>query len=698
MIEDLRIRSELPVVERQVLQVIEEALADHRVFGNSDYILDRFHANCVRRLGIIGSRLGSATTLAERLESAGLPERTRILGNTVVRGAIQHAHVRATGEDYGLPIEDCEEVFQRAVQSLEAGASSFLFEDGPHGLHRLDTDIYRGWVWSAEYPHDVMGRAYRSLIERNWHATLGSPQEDDLAALRQGLELLGTLMPALSRSALRHVHFIGVFDQGGAWRRTASSSTFTVGGTILMARSLLRNPWVLAEHLLHEALHQKLYDFRHGHSLLEPASMQHGAPRILSLWNPAEVSALNSWDVHRAYAAFHVYVQLTVLALIAERELPRLLDRYGPPENLIASQKSFERAWYLGEKLKEEPNWSLLGFAGQGMVDWLHSALPMLELPEPSHSAESHLYLDLYWREARGVLVNEGSPARMMRKLADLARYEIESTRTILKSTAYSALLGQFNDEINQFSNDALGSSFVAIREGIAWTLKNATADGYVLPRAPSADEDPNDQLRHMVLDCSQRLYAILQDIPDSVASAKRRAHELRFGASCLDGVGRLLATLAAAVPPDGRILEIGTGVGVGLAWIVAGLGGRQDVEVVSLEADQQLGEVALETDWPASVHILNADATDLLPTLGSFDLVFVDASPFKHSFIEQCIALLPQRGMLVVDDLRFGEAFPTNPDAAQNKLRNMLKSHPALQAVELDFASGVVLATRAAH
>ena len=131
---------------------------------------------------------------------------------------------------------------------------------------------------------------------------------------------------------------------------------------------------------------------------------------------------------------------------------------------------------------------------------------------------------------------------------------------------------------------------------------------------------------------------------------------------------------------------------------LVSGLGGRQDVEVVSLEADQQLGEVALETDWPASVHILNADATDLLPTLGSFDLVFVDASPFKHSFIEQCIALLPQRGMLVVDDLRFGEAFPTNPDAAQNKLRNMLNSHPALQAVELDYASGVVLATRAAH
>ena len=42
---------------------------------------------------------------------------------------------------------------------------------------------------------------------------------------------------------------------------------------------------------------------------------------------------------------------------------------------------------------------------------------------------------------------------------------------------------------------------------------------------------------------------------------------------ACEPGVGRLLAVLAAAVPVYGRILEMGTGVGVGTAWIVYGLG-----------------------------------------------------------------------------------------------------------------------------
>ena len=58
--------------------------------------------------------------------------------------------------------------------------------------------------------------------------------------------------------------------------------------------------------------------------------------------------------------------------------------------------------------------------------------------------------------------------------------------------------------------------------------------------------------------------------------------------------MGRLLSTLAAAVPPGGRILEIGTGVGVGLAWLAAGLEGREDVEVLTVESDERLaGECA---------------------------------------------------------------------------------------------------------
>ena len=60
---------------------------------------------------------------------------------------------------------------------------------------------------------------------------------------------------------------------------------------------------------------------------------------------------------------------------------------------------------------------------------------------------------------------------------------------------------------------------------------------------------------------------------------------------------------LAAAVRRDGRVLEIGTGAGVGLAWIVEGLGDREDVELVTIDIDKELVTAVAEgDDWPAEL------------------------------------------------------------------------------------------------
>jgi predicted O-methyltransferase YrrM len=46
----------------------------------------------------------------------------------------------------------------------------------------------------------------------------------------------------------------------------------------------------------------------------------------------------------------------------------------------------------------------------------------------------------------------------------------------------------------------------------------------------------------------------------------------MRFERSSIPEVGRLVAALAAS-RPDGRLAEIGTGTGVGAAWIVSAMG-----------------------------------------------------------------------------------------------------------------------------
>ena len=83
------------------------------------------------------------------------------------------------------------------------------------------------------------------------------------------------------------------------------------------------------------------------------------------------------------------------------------------------------------------------------------------------------------------------------------------------------------------------------------------------------------------------------QDLPESVVAAHERAATTGFQLACEVQVGRLLAALAAAVAEGGRILEIGTGLGVGLAWLVYGLRERHDVEVATVELDDEVQQTA---------------------------------------------------------------------------------------------------------
>lgn len=683
----------------ELLGVLEEALVRHRVFGESAYILEQFQASSKRRLGVIATRLESAGRLLAALEGASPDSVHRVTGNTVVRCAIQHAHTQVeTSEQYGLPLPECAEIFETTAVHVERGDPGTPFESGSGWLPRLGEEAYHGWIWREDYPDDTFGRSFRFLIRQNYGDPLCIPTDDDVAALAKGERLLNTLMPLLTPSALSHVHLIGIFPHDGSWKDKASSSQIRLGGSVFLARTLLRSPWIVAEHLLHEALHQKLYDFRHGHTLLEPEFAERGAPRVRSPWNPALLNDANNWDTHRAFAAFHVYVHLAVMARMAAERAAELEDLYGPTDGLIDSRKAFARAWYLGERLKSDCG-RVLGVAGHRLVEWLMSILEALEPSPPAPGADLHLVLDLYQREARKVdftlkTAAPGSPS-LAEVLGPMAKEEVETTRRVLTAVDAERQLEELDAALGAFTDDDLAEQFPGVRAVISRALLDASPDGYALPSDPRAPEEPDHLVRQMVVEASQRLQVTLEDIPDLVAEAKRRAHRLRVTISCIDEVGRLLAVLAAAVPPGGRILEVGTSVGVGTAWIAAGLGERTDVEVISVEVDDALVEAAREGPWPAHVQLIHADAGPALATLGAFDLMFVDASPIKHGHMESTISALQPGGVMIVDDLHTDMKNFEVQKAHKDALRRFVFGHPELQAVELDWASGVILATR---
>jgi len=183
--------------------------------------------------------------------------------------------------------------------------------------------------------------------------------------------------------------------------------------------------------------------------------------------------------------------------------------------------------------------------------------------------------------------------------------------------------------------------------------------------------------------------------LPPRVAAAHARATAAGFTLSCEPGVGRLLATLAAAVPAGGRILEMGTGVGAGTAWLLEGLGARSDVELVSIELDPAAHARAAGADWPAFVRLLQGDVLALLGELGRFELIFADAQGGKWEGLDRTIAALAPRGVLVVDDMTPQDWWTAEHRAHQERVRHTLLDHPDLVTAELAEASGIVVATR---
>ena len=190
-------------------------------------------------------------------------------------------------------------------------------------------------------------------------------------------------------------------------------------------------------------------------------------------------------------------------------------------------------------------------------------------------------------------------------------------------------------------------------------------------------------------------LVADSEELPGSVRAAYDRAARAGFRLACEAEVGRLLAALAAAVPRGGRVLEIGTGVGVGLAWLVHGLGARQDVEVVTVELDDAVQRTARSVPWPPWVRFVSGDGAEVVGRLGQFDLIFPDAPGGKIFKLRRTVAALRRGGVLVVDDMDLTRHDDEQLRSALAVVRHRLLGNAELICAELAFSSGVIVAVK---
>jgi hypothetical protein len=450
------------------INTMDAVLAEHP-FGDSKYITKEMHLACQRRLGKISRGLPVAGRLLEEISRADEYARYRIFGDTVVRCAIQHSHKQIeSGLEYGLPLGECEEIFDRTIDLLKSG------ENAPIGINLGDTFSSTpdcGWIWREDQPHDIFSQSLKTLVMENFGEPLCTLTPDELTAFSKGITLLTELLPRLSSSALSHVHLV-VFFAALANQTPSSSSEYRLSGSIYLSRRLLGSPWWVAEHVFHEALHQQLYDFRAGHSLLGTDAQRDDAPRICSLWNAPDSSRGNYWDIHRAVAAFHVYVHLALMATVVERlpkaEKDRLEAEYGQ-NRMVGARTACGRAQYLLEQIKLPVFWEELGPAGKRLVDWFADVLQAIDASPPPPGSYSHLLVDRYWREAREVeilLRQSQQPRSVIDQLNNLARMEAKEARSV-----FDVISGvdaeQYDNDLKVLQIGEPGMEFVATRDVI---------------------------------------------------------------------------------------------------------------------------------------------------------------------------------------------------------------------------------------
>lgn len=188
-----------------------------------------------------------------------------------------------------------------------------------------------------------------------------------------------------------------------------------------------------------------------------------------------------------------------------------------------------------------------------------------------------------------------------------------------------------------------------------------------------------------------------ITDAPAAYPEILDKSAELGFTMPSDIYIGTLLKTLMSS-KPGGRFLELGTGIGLSLAWMVDGLQGN--ASLISVDNDEQL------TDFAASVfgtdervRIACQDGTEWIKNYSGphFDLVFADAWPGKYSETDEILDLIRPGGFYVIDDMT---AQPNWPDGHTDKvawLVDYLEQREDFVLTKMDWSTGVIVAVRVA-
>ena len=159
--------------------------------------------------------------------------------------------------------------------------------------------------------------------------------------------------------------------------------------------------------------------------------------------------------------------------------------------------------------------------------------------------------------------------------------------------------------------------------------------------------------------------------------------------------IGSLLKTLICS-KPKANILELGTGIGLTLSWMIDGM--DLDSKICSVDNDPQLIKIA--TDFfgeDERVNLICEDGSVWIKNYSGdlFDLIFADAWPGKYSDLDLTLELLKPGGFYIIDDMLSQPNWPEGHQELVNELIGVLENRKDLQLTKMNWSTGIIVVVK---
>ena len=188
---------------------------------------------------------------------------------------------------------------------------------------------------------------------------------------------------------------------------------------------------------------------------------------------------------------------------------------------------------------------------------------------------------------------------------------------------------------------------------------------------------------------------SIILNKPEILPEIEAKSEEIGFPMPSDYYVGSLLKTLIISKPKS-RLLELGTGIGLSLSWMIDGMDAESSL--TTIDNDPKLTEIARGYFGKESrVEILCMDGAEWINSYGGdgFDLVFADAWPGKYSDIEKLLGLINVGGFYIIDDMSIQANWPKGHHKKVNNLIDYLEKREDFNMTKLDWSTGIIIMCR---